>query len=1085
MAEYINVEQPFLAKLKEIGWQTIDQGQGIPQDPSKSLRTSFKEVALKNEFKRAVKAINLTKDGKQWLTDKQLEDIWFEVTNTLGRELPEANKEISNLILKGTRVNKNELTGEQNPLVRLVDFKNYKANFFVAINQFRIITPGRPRDGIIPDIVCFVNGLPWIVIECKDFEVAEPLSESYIQIKRYANSRSEDPYAIKEGEERLFYYNLFSVITHGTEARFGSISADFDYYYNWVDIFPEEYRVIEYPPNEERQEVLIHGMFNKEILLDVFKNFTVFETEKGKEIKKICRYQQYRAVGKMIRSLREGNSGRERSGVIWHTQGSGKSLTMVFLIKKIRSCANLKDFKIIMVVDRIDLEDQLSNTANLSGEPVRIVNRRRDLQELSDDTSDLNMVMIHKFLDTTQVSAQSLVDAGIVPRFEPFEPINDSDRILILIDEAHRTQGGDMGDNLFTAFKNATRFGFTGTPLLTERHKTKTHERFGPFIDFYKMNDAVKDRATVNIIYIGKTSDDKLKNKEAFDEEFEDVFRQRTEEERLEIQKRYGTFIAYLESKERVARIAKDIIDHYSSEILPNGFKAQVVGSSIIAAARYKYELENAINQKIADEKNKSENEQDKTLIERLEFLKVATVVSKTENNELSYVSSARREAIETNAIENFKKDFDFTKDNGQYTKPETGIGILCVCDRLLTGFDAPVEQVMYLDKNLREHDLLQAIARVNRPQKHKKHGIVVDYFGITKNLKEALAIYTDSDEKEMQDFLDYFRDINKEIPVLEARYKRLLDLFTDYKIPAMEAFLAQKINDQKKEFEIAEKCVAEAENVKFRAELDTYTKSFFDSLDLLFNQPEIQAEYWVPAKRLGYLLWRIRNRYKDDTLDLKWASSKVRNLIDKHLESLGITERIAQVSLLSDEFPKVINDLNRTPKSKASEMEHAIRWHIKVNLSKDPAMYTRFKDRLENIIKNYEGNWETIVSELTSLRADMSKGRQEKNSDIPVVQAPFFDILAENAKGKGNKEFDREKIKGINNSIFEQILEGIQITNIWDKKAELRALEATIEDELNYSGIPELAKKHEYLAKELLKVARNREVELKRYITD
>ena len=251
MAEYQNVEQPFLAKLNEIGWRVIDQGQGIPQDPNKSLRNSFQEVTLEADFKKSIRAINKTEDGREWLTDKQLDDIYYEVSTIIGKELAEANKEVYNLVLKGTRVEVNELTNERNPLVRLVDFKNHDENSFIAINQLRLNTHGGPREGIIPDIVCFVNGLPWIVIECKDLVVAEPLSESYIQIKRYANSREDDPYAIKEGEERLFHYNLFSIITHGREARFGSISADFDYYYNWVDIFPEQYRVVEYPPNEE------------------------------------------------------------------------------------------------------------------------------------------------------------------------------------------------------------------------------------------------------------------------------------------------------------------------------------------------------------------------------------------------------------------------------------------------------------------------------------------------------------------------------------------------------------------------------------------------------------------------------------------------------------------------------------------------------------------------------------------------------------------------------------------------------------------------------------------------------------------
>ena len=483
MAEYINVEKPFLDKLRQLGWQVIDQGIGVPQEPSKSLRENFKQVLLPKVFKDSIKAINKTVDGKEWLTDKQLDEILFEIQNFAGKSLHEANKEIHRLLLKGTSVARNEITGEQDPSVRLVDFKNYKNNSFIAINQFRLLTPGASRQGIIPDIVLFLNGLPVIVVEAKDFDVAEPLSEAFLQVTRYANTRDDD-YGMKEGEERLFHYNIFSIITHGLEARVGTISAEFDFYNNWVDIFPEEYRTVAYPPDEERQEVLILGMLNKEILIDILKHFTLFmEIKKGVEVKIVARYNQYRAVGKIIRNIREGKTSLEKGGVVWHTQGSGKSLTMVFLIRKLRSCDDLKDLKIIFIIDRTDLEEQLSETVELTGEPVNIIDRRNKLHELSDDTGDVNMVMIHKFLVENNVSAQSLIDAGIIPKFEKFETINNSDRILLLIDEAHRTQGGDMGDNLFSAFPHAVRIGFTGTPLLTERHEIKTHERFGGKLD--------------------------------------------------------------------------------------------------------------------------------------------------------------------------------------------------------------------------------------------------------------------------------------------------------------------------------------------------------------------------------------------------------------------------------------------------------------------------------------------------------------------------------------------------------------------------------------------------------------------------
>jgi len=1074
MAEYTNVEKPFLDKLRQLNWKVIDQGFGIPQEPSKSLRENFKEVLLTRVFKESIKAINKTTDGREWLTETQLNDILQEVQNFAGKTLHEANKEMHRMMLKGTSVSKNELTGEQNPTVRLVDFRNWDRNSFVAINQFRINTPGSTKTMIIPDIVLFLNGIPVVVVEAKDDdENAEPLSEAFLQISRYANTR-EDRFKVNEGEERLFHYNIFSIITYGSEARIGTISSDFEFYNNWVDIFPEEYRVVDYPPNEQRQEVLIHGVLNKEILVDILKHYTLFmEIKKGVEVKIVARYNQYRAVGKIIRNIREGNTPLERGGVVWHTQGSGKSLTMVFLIRKLRSCDDLKDLKIIFVIDRHDLEEQLSDTALLTGEPIRIIDRRNRLNELSDDTGDVNMVMIHKFLVDNKVSAESLIAAGIVPKFEKFEVINTSERILMLVDEAHRTQGGDMADNMFNAFPKGIRVGFTGTPLITERHKVKTHERFGgkldknglPWIDFYKFDQAVNDRATVEIKYIGKVSKDKLDDKEEFDAEFEDMFRERTKAEKQEIQRRYGSFIAYLESIDRVTEISKDIIEHYSKEILVNGFKAQVVASSIVGAVTYKKCLEIAIKNKIEELKALPNDERDDELIKQLEFLKVHAVVSSMGNNEPAYIRDARNEASNSDAVNNFKKDFN-------YDKPESGIGILCVCDRLITGFDAPVEQVMYLDQSLREHDLFQAITRVNRTKKGKTFGLIVDYFGVTKHLREALDIYTDNkkDMEALSEFTNVFRDINKEIPVLEARYARILHLFTDYKLTEIKEFLEQKFTDDKADFEFAENCIEMAKNMKFRAELLTYSKSFFDSLDLLFNT-QAGTDYWIQTKRLGYLLWRIKDRYKDATMDLKWASEKIRKLIDKHLISMGIDTKVQEVSILSDEFQNKVNSQNHTPKSKASEMEHAIRWHIKVNLDKDPTLYKRFKDRLEMILNAYKENWEEIVKQLGDLKEEMKKERKKEE--------PFFDLINSYIQNPDSDTLERTRI--ITDNILVILKDSAEIRNFWDKKAAIRTMEGLIDEELSYSQIESIRQNAIELRTELMKLAKNRITELRR----
>jgi type I restriction enzyme R subunit len=681
--------------------------------------------------------------------------------------------------------------------------------------------------------------------------------------------------------------------------------------------------------------------------------------------------------------------------------------------------------------------------------------------------------MIHKFLADNNISAQSLIDAGIIPTFEKFEAINASERILLLVDEAHRTQGGDMGDNLFFAFPHAVRIGFTGTPLLTERHEIKTHERFGgirdengiPWIDSYKFDKAVIDGATVEIKYIGKVSKDTIADKELFDAEFEDMFKQQTQAEKEEIQRRYGSLIAYLESKDRIAKISKDIIDHYYADILVNGFKAQVVASSIVAAVRYKYELEFAIQNKLAALKALPDSERDDDRIKQLAFVKVHAIVSCSGNNERGYISKARSEAADADAKNNFKKDID-------YGKPESGIGIICVCDRLITGYDAPIEQVMYLDKGLREHDLFQAITRVNRTKKGKKFGLIVDYFGVTKHLAEALAIYTDKDQEQLNTFLSDFRDINREIPVLEARYKRIVNLFADIKLSDIENFLNQQFTDPIEEFEFAESCIEQAKNIKFRAELLTYSKSFFDSLDLLFNT-QVGGDYWVRAKRLGYLLWRIQDRYKDATMDLKWASRKVRQLIDKHLFSLGIDNKVHEIPILSDDFTFKVNQLNITPKSKASEMEHAIRWHIKVNLEKDPELYKRFKDRLEMLLNAYKENWEEIVAQLNELREEMAEGRRDLPEGISVVEAPFYDLLK--AGLTTENETSICKVKELTHILFPILKETAEISNFWNKASERRRIEGMIEDEIRYSTMTELSTKAGELAPEIMNLAKNR----------
>lgn len=399
MSEYHHVEKPFLDQLSALGWKIVDQGCGmIPSDPAASLRENFREWLLPQVFRDAVRAIN------PWLTDRQLEDLRSQILRQPNRTLLESNEEIQKLIFKA-QVDLNEVTGEADPVVRLIDFQHPERNTFHAINQFRIDTPGCVKSFIIPDIVLFVNGIPLVVVENKigDANTANPMHAAFEQLLRYRNGREETAAAgHREGEPRLFHSNLLMITTCGEKAAYGSITSGYEHFHPWKDIWPEKFAHYSPPLGVEReQERLIQGMLPPETLLDILRSCSVFmDTDSGKRVKVVCRYQQYRAAKKMLARLRAGKNADERSGVVWHTQGSGKSLTMVFVARMIRASDDLSDFKIVMVNDRVDLEEQLTVTAKLIGSKINVIESSDALRgQLGTDASDLNMVMVHKFME--------------------------------------------------------------------------------------------------------------------------------------------------------------------------------------------------------------------------------------------------------------------------------------------------------------------------------------------------------------------------------------------------------------------------------------------------------------------------------------------------------------------------------------------------------------------------------------------------------------------------------------------------------------------------------------------------------------
>jgi type I restriction enzyme, R subunit len=502
------------------------------------------------------------------------------------------------------------------------------------------------------------------------------------------------------------------------------------------------------------------------------------------------------------------------------------------------------------------------------------------------------MVMVHKFLERTEAVplrvAEALASYGTAPSGKGFGTVNPSERILLMIDEAHRTQSSDFGDNLFEAFPNATRIAFTGTPLITEQQGSKrTVKRFGEYIDTYKLMDAVHDGTTLQILYEGRTADTALRDKHGFDTRFEDLFRHRTEEEILAIKKKYGASGDILEAAQRIGAIARDLVNHYIDNILPDGFKAQVVCHSKLAAIRYQKAIREALAERLDREKLRPRP--DMELIRRLAFLKAVVVVSSDATNELAAITEARRETKRWNAVENFCKPFDFDDP----AKDLTGIAFLIVCDMLLTGFDAPVEQVMYIDKKLREHNLLQAIARVNRVAKNKHRGFVVDYIGLN-HLTEALSIYAEEDARDIQQGL---KNLLTELPILEERYRRVLQHFRAAGVGEIEAFVTGDLPTPEADVALVHAAVGAMKDIERRADFEVYLKKFLQSLNLILPN-NAGHPYRGPARRFGYLLRMVKERYKDDSLDIADAGEKVKALINAHLIELGINPKIPPIEL-------------------------------------------------------------------------------------------------------------------------------------------------------------------------------------------
>ena len=951
------VEAPALEQLKGLGWIHLDGATLAPEQSNH--RSTLRDVVLTPRLEQAIQRIN------PWISRENLRKVVREVTLIQTPTLMEANQWFWERLTQYFSVDQDLGSGRRGQTVKLIDFDTPENNEFLCVDQLKVQGPAQT---IIPDITLFVNGLPLAVMECKSPRVTNPMAEGINQLRRYANLRNPGD---TEGCEKLFHYNQVMISTHRDGARFGTISSSVEHYLEWKDPYPLDQKELGDTPTA--QQVLIQGLLAPKNFLDLIRNFTVFETASGRTVKKVARYQQFRAVQKTVARLKAPGDRKSKGGVIWHTQGSGKSLTMVFLTQKIRRDPALRDCKLVFLTDRTQLDQQLTATfRQAQGESVLHASSVSHLKELlAKDASDLVTATIQKL--------QTGEGLG-------FSCLNASDRIVVLADEAHRTQYKTLGSAINAALPNAPKIAFTGTPLITSR---KTTGEFGAYIDTYTIEQAVADGATVQILYEGREARTKVTG-DSLDALFDRYFQDKTPEEKEAIKKKYGTERAVLEAPQRIGWVALDLVEHYRTHILPNGFKAMVVTASREAAVIYKQKLD------------------------AIPDAPASAVVISGKHNDPPHLAKWTNPADHKTAVEHFKQPMG-----------EHPLSILIVKDMLLTGFDAPVCQVMYLDRKLTDHSLLQAIARVNRTRANKFSGYIVDYFGLTDYLAEALQVFSSTDVQ------GALKDLKDEIPKLQAAHTRARQHLRDVNLQDTDACMAKLADELKRQ--------------QFEADFRTFAKQ----VEVVLPDPAA-TPFLADLKALGKIAIGCRNLYRDEQLDIAGCGEKVRTLIEDHVRATGVDPRIPPTKLFDVEFEQVLA-AHTSDRAKASEVEHAIRAHIKVKLDEDPEYYQTLSKRLEEIIQMHENRWGELLQQLLLFRDGMEqeKARQDADLGLSEEEGPFYRVLmTEVTQAAGDAAMDEEthqRVLDLSRKLVADLQDATRIVGFFDKWDEVARIKLHI----------------------------------------
>ena len=919
-SELTSVEIPIVKTLEKLGWSYA------PASTLDTLRSSYDNPFITEHLKEAIVRLNSDKG----ITEDHAEAIIHKLKRV------ENNEEFSKW-LKGEKSHKPSPT-DKAITIRLIDTDDLTNNRYTITNQFiQTITQGviENEKHIRPDIVLLVNGIPTTVIECKVLSTeGSTYQEGIKQLVRYQNH-----------SPALFVPNCFNVSTDGHILKYGATGSAGKYYAEWKDDnglppdFDEttsEFQTLEdgknYNPFIDRA---IYGLFNHQTYIDLIHNFIVFETNDNLTIKKIARYQQYRATNKVVNRVLKGDM---KTGLIWHTQGSGKSLTMLFTAWKLRKHPDLNNPTVLIVVDRKDLDTQISGTFTSAKIPnaTRASSIRELKKKLKADRREVIISTVFKFSEMKDV---------LIKR----------DNIIVLIDEAHRSQEGLNAIEMRGSLENAFFIGYTGTPI--DRADHNTHRNFGMrsdnqierYLDLYGIRQAIEDGATVPVHYQLRNSKWHLDDTN-LDKLIEDEYSHLDDEALDELKKKASSYSTFMLNPERLEGIATDIANHYTDHVEPNGYKAQVVCFSRQACAIIKGHLDKLLGPEKSD---------------------IIFTGSQNDADDLRkfHYSQQEKQII----VSNFKQ-------------ADNPLKILLVQSMLLTGFDAPVEQVMYLDRPLKDHTLLQAIARTNRPYQDKKCGIIVDYCGVLKNLKTALNF----NEDEIEGCLIDFDQLKLELPDLIDAFK---NIFTGVEVSNLWKCLKHIAdNDKKTEVKQAYKRLQVCyETIAPDPFVLTYTKDYKWATKLMMALSQMDGN--TPPDISDYL-------------------ANTRKLIQEHIDTDEINQT-APIFVVDDNYLRKIDELPPDEEQREALIEKRLRAVLIVRLNNLP-VYKTLMERLKEIIDRKDQETQDTIGLLTELTGKVNEAmKAESAMGLTKGEMALRQLLEEKVPHAGAKDL-AEAMKGV-----------------------------------------------------------------------